>query len=252
MSAWPGLHYVQFLDGDCELDSGWLGVARAYLEGHAQAAVACGRRRERAPAASVYNRLCDVEWNTPVGPALACGGDALMRLRALAEVDGFLEQQIAGEEPELCFRLREKGWLIERLPAEMTRHDAAMHSLRQWWRRSQRAGYSYASVHFLRSAPPEWIYRQEVRSILAWSLLLPGLILSLSIFSPYAWLLLLAYPLQVVRLWIQYQGEGSIAPGDRLPYSVNCVAGKFPGLLGLVGFHRDRLLARRGRLIEYK
>jgi hypothetical protein len=33
--------------------------------------------------------------------------------------------QSAGEEPELCVRLRRRGWRILRLDAEMTRHDAA-------------------------------------------------------------------------------------------------------------------------------
>ena len=39
---------------------------------------------------------------------------------------GFNATLIAGEEPELCLRLRQKGWEIWRLDAEMTLHDAAM------------------------------------------------------------------------------------------------------------------------------
>ena len=34
----------------------------------------CGRRKERFPEASVYNLLADMEWNTPLGEADACGG----------------------------------------------------------------------------------------------------------------------------------------------------------------------------------
>src|SRR5690606_9661513 len=74
---------VQVIDGDCELRPGWIAAAlRAFAE-HPRAVVVCGRRRERHPEASVYNRLCDREWDTPVGQAAACGGDALMRLPAL-------------------------------------------------------------------------------------------------------------------------------------------------------------------------
>ncbi|MEM9139196.1 MAG: glycosyltransferase, partial [Pseudomonadota bacterium] len=128
--------YVQFIDGDCELQPGWIALALAFLEEHPDVAVACGRRRERFPEASVYNRLCDHEWDTPVGEAKACGGDALMRMTALAAVGGYRDDLIAGEEPELCVRLRAAGWRVWRLDAEMTLHDADMHRFGQWWRRT--------------------------------------------------------------------------------------------------------------------
>ena len=80
--------YVQLVDGDCEVVPGWIDAAVTKLESDPKLAVVCGRRRERHPEASVYNRLCDHEWDTPVGPAKACGGDAMMRLSALREVGG--------------------------------------------------------------------------------------------------------------------------------------------------------------------
>ncbi|PZP18651.1 MAG: glycosyl transferase, partial [Kocuria rhizophila] len=64
-----GGDYIQFVDGDCALDPGWIPVASAFLDAHPKVAVACGRRREIAPEASVYNRLIDREWDTPVGEA---------------------------------------------------------------------------------------------------------------------------------------------------------------------------------------
>src|SRR5262249_36047600 len=48
----PGVELVQFLDGDCEVQPGWIEEAHAYLDAHAEAAVVCGRRRRRAPGAS--------------------------------------------------------------------------------------------------------------------------------------------------------------------------------------------------------
>ena len=39
--------FVQVLDGDCELDPGWIDTARAVLEAEPDLAVVCGRRRER-------------------------------------------------------------------------------------------------------------------------------------------------------------------------------------------------------------
>jgi len=111
--------FVQFIDGDCELQPGWIETALAFLQKNPEAAVACGRRRERFPEASVYNRLIDLEWDTPVGQASACGGDALMRADAVQQAGGFNPNLIAGEEPELCVRLRAAGWQIWRLDAEM-------------------------------------------------------------------------------------------------------------------------------------
>ena len=69
------LEFVQFVDGDCEVVEGWIGSALAQLEAQSDVAVVCGRRRERFPEQSIYNRLCDMEWDTPIGEAKACGGD---------------------------------------------------------------------------------------------------------------------------------------------------------------------------------
>ena len=100
MALDPACEFVQFVDGDCEIVQGWLDRAAGELAGDEMLAVVCGRRRERHPEASPYNRLCDIEWNTPVGDAKACGGDALMRVAAFRAVDGFDARVIAGEEPE--------------------------------------------------------------------------------------------------------------------------------------------------------
>ncbi|HMC94328.1 MAG TPA: glycosyltransferase, partial [Polyangia bacterium] len=121
----PGIAFVQFVDGDCEVVPGWLPRAARRLEERPELAVVCGRRRERFVGASLYNRLCDIEWDTPVGDARACGGDALIRRVALEGVGGYDPRLIAGEEPELCVRLRAAGFKVERLDADMTLHDAA-------------------------------------------------------------------------------------------------------------------------------
>ena len=48
---------VQFLDGDCSLDPGWLRQGADFLAQHPDVAVACGRRREQNPSGSIYNWL---------------------------------------------------------------------------------------------------------------------------------------------------------------------------------------------------
>ncbi len=155
----PGISYVQFVDGDCEMQHSWSEAALCFLQQHEYVAVVCGRRRERFPERSIYNLLCDIEWNTPIGEAKACGGDAMMRVQAFSGVQGFRNNLIAGEEPELCVRLRQAGWKIWRLVEEMTLHDAAMNRFSQWWKRSVRAGYAFAEGAAIHGAPPvgHWV-----------------------------------------------------------------------------------------------
>lgn len=238
------VRYVQFVDGDCELMPGWLASARTFLARHPAYAVVCGRLRERHPERSVYNRLCDQEWDTPVGDAKACGGIAMLRTDALRVAGGFREDLIAGEEPELCVRLRADGWKVYRLDADMAWHDAAMLHWRQWWRRSVRGGYAFAEGVWLHGAPPEHHWVAETRRALAWGLLLPVLVLVLAGWlGAWAWALLLVYPLQVLRLARRYQ---SGARGFFL------VVGKFAESWGVLRFLANRLLRRRQALIEYK
>ena len=239
----PALDFVQFIDGDCELQPGWIATAQDFLEGRPDAAVACGRRRERFPEASVYNRLIDQEWDTPVGQAKACGGDALMRVNALRDVAGFNPTLIAGEEPELCVRLRAAGWTIWRLDAEMTLHDAALTRASQWWKRAKRAGHAYAEGAALHGAPPERHGVKPTRSALIWGGALPLVALLGMVLTPWSLLLLLAWPLQVIRL--------ALRDGD-WAQAFFVTAGKLPEAQGALEFFLNRLRGRRGGLIEYK
>lgn len=159
---------VQFLDGDCVLQEGWLAQAQAFLTARQDVAVVCGRRREMYPQVSVYNQLIDGEWDTPIGEARACGGDALMRVDALRAVGGYRDDLVAGEEPEMCLRMRQAGWTIWRLDAEMTAHDAQITRISQWWKRTKRAGHAFAEGAALHGAPPERHWVSETRRALIW------------------------------------------------------------------------------------
>ena len=196
----PGIRFVQFIDGDCILDCGWIDKALAFIEQREDVAIVCGRRRERYPAASIYNRLFDLEWDTPIGEAVACGGDALTRVKAFEAVGGFRPRVIAGEEPELCVRLREGGWKIWRLDAEMTQHDAAMTRLGQWWVRAVRSGYGFAEVSRLHRTSPFRIWTRAIPSAIFWGGLLPALIVLGGLVDPRFLCAALVYPLEV--LWI--------------------------------------------------
>ncbi len=241
-----GIDFVQMIDGDCALQHGWVEAAVAALEAQDDLAVVCGRRRERHPEASVYNRLADHEWDTPIGPAKACGGDALMRLAAVKDVGGYNPALIAGEEPDLCLRLRQAGWKIERLDVEMTWHDAAMTRFGQWWKRTQRAGHAFAEGAALHGAPPERHWVRETRRALIWGAGLPLVALIGGLIWPWLFLLFLAYPAQLLRLGLKDPHPG------RWERAIFSVLGKFAEARGAIGYYMARLSGRKRGLIEYK
>lgn len=248
----PGLRFVQFVDGDCELRSDWLAVARARLEEVPDLAIVCGRRREREPERSLYNRLCDIEWDTPVGWTSACGGDFLVRAAAFEQVGGFDDTVVAGEEPELCHRLIEKGYRIERLDREMTLHDAAMYRFSQWWRRAARAGYAFALVAWLHRRSDRRPWARQVISILAWSGF--GVVISA---LALAWdvrfaLGLIAYPLLALKIYRSLRRHRGLPASDARAYAVACVIGKFAELQGVLRAVRDLLFRRSRTIMEYK
>jgi len=216
-------------------------------------AVACGRRRERHPEATIYNRLCDHEWDTPVGEALACGGDALMRVAALAEVGGYDAALIAGEEPDLCLRLRRRGHRILRLPAEMTVHDAAMTRFGQWWRRAVRAGHAFAEGAARHGRAPERHWVRETRSLVFWGGLVPlgALILAPVTAGASVAAALALYGVQVLRLRAAERARG-LAPPEATERAFFLVLSKFPEFQGAVQYASLALVGRRRRLIDYK
>lgn len=245
------VEFVQFIDGDCILQPGWLGTARAFLENTPGCAVVCGRRRERFPEASIYNRLCDQEWDTPVGEALACGGDALMRAEVFEDMGGFDPSVIAGEEPELCQRLRRAGWTIWRIDAEMTLHDADMHSFGQWWTRARRFGHAAAEGAAMHGAGPDQHGVRSTARALAWGVALPLVIVVLAlIVSPWVLVLLLIYPVQVLRLSRRY---GAVSgPAFGMKQATFAVIAKFPEMIGALQYLGQRLSGQGSRIIEYK
>ncbi|WP_445244292.1 glycosyltransferase family 2 protein [Microcoleus sp. OTE_8_concoct_300] len=249
----PDIEFVQFVDGDCEIVDGWIDRAESELAAKPDVAAVCGRRRERYPEASIYNQLCDIEWDTPVGESKACGGDFMIRAWAFQQVEGFNPALIAGEEPEMCVRLRQKGWKILRLDAEMTMHDAQMTSFAQWWKRAQRAGYAYAEGSWMHGSKPDRHWVKETRSAWLWGLVLPALALAMALPTEgWSLLLLSGYPLATYRIYNYYLKHRDITTKDAAIYAVSCVLAKFPHLQGQIQFHQRRLLGQQSKLIEYK
>ncbi|MEJ0005652.1 MAG: glycosyltransferase family A protein [Steroidobacteraceae bacterium] len=165
----PSLDYLFFVDGDCEVIPGWVDRAVEFLGQSPEVAVVFGYRRERYPFASVYNRICDLEWqDIPVGEAKTCGGDIVARVAAIKQVDGYRPDMICGEEPEMCVRLRQQRWRIWRIDTNMTLHDAAMDRFGQWWKRMMRGGFGYAQGAHIHGMSPERHWVSEYRRIWMW------------------------------------------------------------------------------------
>ena len=245
----PDVALVQFIDGDCELLPNWLESAQRFLAARPEIVAVAGRLRERFPDKSVFNRLCDIEWNTPVGEARSFGGIVFVRVDTVEGAGGFREDLIAGEEPELCVRLRAAGWKIWRLGHDMTWHDAAMTRLKQWWKRSMRSGHAFAEGAWLHGAPPERHFLAETRRALLWGGALPLLLLVLTLARPALAWLWLVYPLQWLRVALKLRAQGQPLPWTQ---SAFFLLGRFAEAVGALRFWWGRTLERRSALIEYK
>jgi GT2 family glycosyltransferase len=248
----PEIGLVQFVDGDCEVAPGWWARATAEMVSGPQLAVVCGRRRERFPEASIYNRLCDLEWDTPIGYADTCGGDALMRVAPFREVGGYNADLIAGEEPDLCLRLRQRGWKIFRVDAEMTLHDAAIKRFGQWWRRTLRGGYAYAEGAARHRGERERFWVRETRSVWFWGLGVP--VVGLGLAAPTGGLSLIlfgGYAVLAFRVHGSARRRG-LSSHDASLYAASCVIGKLPQALGQMLYWTKRLTGKRAGIIEYK
>lgn len=242
----PMVDYVMFIDGDCVVENGWLGTAAAFLDSHPDFAVVCGRRRELSPGSSRYNALADREWATPIGEAAACGGDAMVRCTALRAVGGFNASIVAGEEPELCHRLRAAGWRIMRLDWPMTIHDAAMTRLGQWWLRAVRSGFGYAQAWNLTRSKGSGraLYGRELARALFWAALLPlgSMLLSLLV-NPF---FLAIWPIAVGAQYLR------LARRDGWDAGALATIGKYAELVGAARYFVGALSGSTGGTIFYK
>ncbi len=255
--------YVLFLDGDTILAPGFVNAALTELRARPDVAVVWGHRRETAPAASIYNRVLDLDWIYPAGLSSFCGGDALMRRSALEQTGGYDPMLPAGEEPDLCRRMRGLGMKILHIDEPMTGHDMNMHRFSQYWRRSVRTGYAYAQLadRYRNTDDPLWVRDQKRNFVMGafWPL---TLIVAVAACAMLGWLRSewIAAPLVA---WLLLLIAASFRSARRLRWksasgSTLMLAGlhshlqQMPILLGQLRFFRDRARRRDRGLMEYK
>jgi GT2 family glycosyltransferase len=248
------VEFVLFLDGDCILQPDFPPAAVRIFEQNPDCAIVTGHLSERHPEASIYNRLCAIEWRGPAGKIEnmnGLGGIMLARVSALREVGGFNEQAIAGEEPDLGVRLGLAGYSVIKIDRDMASHDAQMTRFSQWWTRAVRGGHALAHRYARHGRTRFKDGVRELRSDLFWGLALPLLILVL------LWptrglslLLAVAYPLQGWRMYRRYLRSG-LSPGDASLATRFILLGKFAEVVGIMRYCVNRV---RGRfhIIEYK
>ncbi|MFV0491068.1 MAG: glycosyltransferase [Pseudorhodobacter sp.] len=238
------LDLVQFVDGDCKVEADWLEAGTNALAADPKLGLVTGWRSEIHPEASVYNAMCEVEWHRPAGPIETSGGDMMVQVAAFRQVDGFDARLIAGEDPEFSLRLGKAGWRLERLPVLMTRHDAAMTSFGQWWKRTIRTGHCFAQIN--RMHPPHFA-REKLR-IWAYGLVLP-LIFLLGLIT-WGWISLAVTALYALSWWKTWHGLKGQPMAFRQAGLLTLA--KLPNLLGMLTYYRRAQKGEDMRIIEYK
>jgi len=246
--------FVLFLDGDTLLDPDYVPRALAAMAEPA-VAVVWGHRREIAPDQSLYVRVLDLDWVYAPGIVPFCGGDALMRREALAAVGGFDERLIAGEEPELCQRIRASGSLILHIDAPMTRHDLGIGTFRQYWRRAFRAGHAYAEVSRLARAAGQPLWSGEARrNVIHGSAVAaaPVALAAAAVAGPLPLAAIIGAGAALLARTYRRCAWKSDSRLTRALYAAHSHLQQLPILCGQLAFQLDRLRGRRRALIEYR
>jgi cellulose synthase/poly-beta-1,6-N-acetylglucosamine synthase-like glycosyltransferase len=247
---------VLFLDGDTVLHSDFPRKACDALSGDPAIAAVWGHRREIHPEASIFNRVLDLDWMYKPGFTEFCGGDVLMRRNVLLETGGFDEGLIAGEEPELCRRIRARGYRILHIDHPMTGHDLQITCWSQYWRRAARAGHAYAEVsaRYRGSDDPSWAAERKDNIIRGcfWPFLLVVASL-LSIRFGFLALVLWSALLLLASVRSAWKARWKMnSAWILLLYGIHSHVQHVPILTGQLRYELGKWRGTRNRLIEYK
>ena len=249
--------FVLFLDGDTVLHPDFVKAASEPMLQDASIVAVWGHRREIHPEVSIYNRILDLDWVYAPGIAEFCGGDVLMRRRALEQVGGYDNELIAGEEPEMCRRMRARGYRILHIDHPMTGHDLQMTRLSQYWKRATRAGHAFAEIsrRFRDSDDPAWETdrkRNLLRGIFWAASLAIALIVSALRFTllPLALWSALLIALSLRSAWKSRWKSHDVV--TLLLYGVHSHLQQIPICIGQLRYALDQRRGNRRALIEYK
>ncbi len=243
---------VQFLDGDTILNPGWL---RKAVDTIHDPTVACvfGRREEMAPQATIYNFWAHHDWFNAPGDVTSCGGDTMFRKEVLQRAGGYDEGLIAGEECDLCFRIRSQQSLrIVCLDEPMTLHDMNMTRFSEYWRRCTRTGHAYAEVGGRYPSLESW-RKACWRNVIHSAAPLIAIAVSLTLWRTWPmaiWLALLATAM--IRNAVRLKPRVGTWNGA-LAYSAHHYLAKLPIAVGQIGYWIRSAIGKSPQpLIEYR
>lgn len=251
-SVLPQVEFVQFIDGDCAIETGWFEDAAQFLADHPECAAVVGRLREERAAESLLIRVVEVEWDLPEGDIDVIGGISLMRVTALRKVGNWRTDLVAGEELDLSSRLRAAGWQLHRLKRPMCRHDIGITRLREFWKRSIRTGHSYAQLAVVQRAhgPKRWMKR--TLGHLFYGIILPPVIAAGAWFWwPSVLLGLAVYSVLFARLAKWRLGRKD-KPDVALTYALITTVCKIAAGIGALKYFIGRVMGKEARIFEYK
>jgi GT2 family glycosyltransferase len=252
---WPELRYVQFIDGDCKMELAWLPLASALLDAQQDCAAVIGQLQEMHADATIYNRLCAMEWASAAGDIEDCGsfgGISMVRISVFRAVGGFNPAVIAGEDSEMAVRMKLAGHRITKLDAPMASHDAAMTRFSEFWRRAVRSGHAIGQRYDLHGRGPAKDCARDMRSVKIWGLGLPLLALVLGAFTQ-GWGLAL-WPLGVGWLFSRvsaYRQRRGDRPQAAALYAAAIILTKYAQVRGLLTYWARRR-SNEFHIIEYK
>ena len=146
--------YVWIVDGDMELSSDFIEQAISCLEGDTRLAGGSGRVVEKNLESLEFRaRVLRAPENLQPGFVDRLDGGGVYKRSAIESVEYFTNRNLHSyEEYELAARLRSKGWLLKRIPADAVFHfghrtEAFKLLLRRW-----KSGYVRGIGELLRSA----------------------------------------------------------------------------------------------------
>lgn len=238
--------FVQFVDGDMALAPDWPAAALGFLREHPECAAVCGNLREAGEGALF--RALQIDWAPREGPIRHCGGAAMYARDVLRRVGGFPEDVAYGEEPLLCWRIRNQINLgIYQIDRIMADHDLGFRGFRDYWRRNVRCGRTYAEIAARCRSTADPLWRREALANAAWAATL-GTAVPLAVFGgmPLRGLLALCAVLILLRKCIQTRRRG-YSWGVSAVYAAHTYFSKIPIALGELRWLLGRPLGRRGK-----
>jgi len=175
----------------------------------------------------------------------------------LEEIGGFDASLIAGEEPEMCQRIRKKGYEIFYINSLMAYHDLNMTQFYQYWTRSFRTGYAYAKISENSRDFYEPLWKEEsihnikkTITMLFITLILPALSISLGDWTPFFLMLFFCSGLILNTAKQNLSRCENISTS--ILYGIHSHLQHFPIFLGQVSFFMEKLTRKSRTLIEYK